>query len=778
MAIQIITLRQVFDQIFAGKNTVDYAALCAMMDTNDTFNRDAYSIDESFSSIEAAKSNYEFTLDAAGNFSGFVLYSRTMGPGGKHVLTQVTNPDTRVPSSVELYLKDKWGRLVQVYALRQLNCNKFFIQGTNKYSPYYSDISARAAAILYARSCSEKKAMELHLHDIEVVNMEQMEVNTILSILASIKNDLSQLDVAAANLSQRTKRQMDAVALAFFSTRGLLDNLTQCSGLTTSGIADLRKILVGEDTAGKLGKPYQATSIGAFIQNYRDDRRLWGDASETDLSVAALSMALQYLCREDSISEESEDFYSDSLSDDISSDPAMALDILRTVFYTHEVAPILSHAGTAWELVVENNSETESISSARLLGNSMAHISDDDDSIDRFISLIKNGGTVYFTYRIQNVSHRTAQVSHDQLLTMRTVMELFTAATEALTTSEESDGSESLFDELVDSLRCTVIGDANASSEDDQNAIHVFYNMLLPYFDVGYGVETVDSTGDYTLGLINSFKAWVYLHALLKHYKMFMIDKSGTINGVENCDVYDPKNWQKVSEIATNARIGMAGIGEHWVFAGDKSIRWFGRNPPSGAEDFEIGTAGLLARPYGGISFINGNLFTRNNNGQMVFTEEFKSALQNANTTLAVHIVNTPNSRYFYVSFQGQEARYGGSKIADLTVRNYNPGEYWNIGISGDAYSKFFVGPSGGGANWDNYDGINAKAQSISLNGEDYTFWQDTGSLYTSQIGSDSSTRLSAMQSALQSSQQSLSQATNLSKRIGQIRQEVTANTR
>ncbi|MDR0727514.1 MAG: hypothetical protein LBF26_01290 [Puniceicoccales bacterium] len=553
MAVQVITLRQVFDHIFVGKNTLDYDALCALMDINDTYNRDVYSTDESFSSIDAAMRNYEFTMDDNKNFSGFVLYSRTIGGGGKDVWTQVMNPDARIPSSVELYLKkigpnNKEG-YVQVYALRQLDLNNFLIEGTNQYRSYYADISTRTAGALYALCCYQKKLMELHIRDIEAINKEQMEVNRILSVLSSIKNELTQVDVGVTEILKRNKRQIDPDVLAFFATRRLLDNLTQGSCLGLDRIASLRRMLSGADTSGKLVRPTSSSNVS---------------------------------------------------------------------------------------------------------------------------------------------------------------------------------------------------------------------------------VEDVDSTGDYTLGLVNSFKAWVCLHTLLKHYGMFFVTKRGTINGVSDCDVYAPQYWQKASEMATNARIGMAGVGDHWIFVGDPSVRWFGNDPPSGATEFETRIAGTLARSYGGINFIEPDLFTKNNENQWIFDETFKSALEIPTTAFTVYSVLESSGdykEYFYVSFRGAEARYNGTQIAHLTISNYDPGDYWKIGNK-DAFTYFVVGSDGGNS------GINGYGRYVQVNGEDCVFWEDAVSLYTSQISSLSSSRCSEMQMALQSSQQSLSMGTNMSKSIARARLEVIGNTR
>jgi hypothetical protein len=781
MAVQVITLRQVFDSLFAGKNTVDYAALCALMNINDTFNKDAYSTDDSFSSIEVAKGNYEFTLDTNGEFSGFVLYSRALGAGGKDVWTQVMNPDARIPSSVELYLKkigtgNKEG-YVQVYALRQLNIDNFLINGTKRYRPYYADVAARAAGTLYALCCYQKKLMELHIHDIEVVNKEQMEVNRIMSVISGMKNDLTQSDIGISEINNRNKLQVDADVLAFFATRRLLDQHTQRhdTGLDGDKIASLRKILIGSDTSGQLGKPDRPADIASFIRDHKDDSRLWGNTLDPD--IEKLNVALQYLCSAATSEDIRGHFPPCDISDlesdnvDIIHNPATALAVLWTVFYTNSIKPTLRLVGANWELVIENNGTEIRLPSS--LFNRQApqpYTLNDCMLIDSFMSQLCGGGDMYFSYSADgNIWLKADMFSRDNLLALHGAIELLIEARELLQVSETSESEENAeeFDTLISQLE-HIVADPNSNL----TAIDLFRAMLLQYFDVGYDVETVSSTGDYTLGLINSFKSWVYLHALLKCYQTFMVTKRMAIDSEQDCDVYDPRYWQRASGVATNGRRGMAGIGDHWIFAGDPSIRWFGNNPPSGAEDFETRIAGTLARSYGGIHFIESSLFARNNDNQWVFTENFKTRLQDSGTGFTVYAVKSGGKEYFYVSFLGQGARHGGTEIANLTIAGYDPDNYWEFSESEDVYSDLLIGPT------DGERAINAYAKTIKLDGEDCVFWEDSLNLYTSQIGSLSSGRFSTMQMALQASQQSLSMGTNLSKSIARARLEVIGNTR
>jgi hypothetical protein len=352
-------------------------------------------------------------------------------------------------------------------------------------------------------------------------------------------------------------------------------------------------------------------------------------------------------------------------------------------------------------------------------------------------------------------------------------MELFIAATEALRGSGEADTSEaselSDFSSLVNQLSLEVALH-NPTPGDDLRPVDLLRNTLAPYFAVNYSVENVDTTGDFTLGLVGAFKAWTYLHALLKHYNTFMVSGRGTIDDVLNCDVYDPQYWKRASEVPENNRKGMAGVGDHWIYAGDPSIRWFGNNPPTGPGDFETGIAGALARSYGGVSFIDAKYFTTDDAGQLVLTNEFKTKLRNIATDFFVVApfdgTYASVRKYFSVDFDNTNPP---NYIAKINVGTYDPGDYWRITSSVDVYDNLLRSA---------ITSIRGSGGEIELTGDDCTFWEDQMSLYLSQIRSQSTSRLTNMQTALQASQQSVSMGTNLSKSVSRTRQEVTGNIR
>ncbi|MDR2677485.1 MAG: hypothetical protein LBB26_02890 [Puniceicoccales bacterium] len=750
MAIQVITLRKAFGGLFDGKNIVDYGTLCQMMAINDSFNKDAYATDASFRTQEAAIDNYEHTLNDAGEFSGFVLYSRTTGSGGMDVWSQVINPDARIPSSVELYLKRKgFGTAegyVQVYALRQLDLNNFLITGTDQYRSYYADITTRIAGALYALSCYQKKLMELHIHDIEAVNIEQMEVNRILSLLTSMKNDLTQKDVGVTAIADRNTMAVDPDILAFFSIRGLLDNLaTQGRGITNSIILALRRILVGEDTSGTSGKPNDLDSVAAFIRDHENDARIW----DTPTSPEELYAAFDYFLGNNSPLKKlsSSPWLDQSRNEFI---PKDALNALQTIFRTKKVADELQSTD-GWSLRLS----PEASLPLSLFG--QQDYSDDDyDEIRKFLLALKNSlewyGTQNVAYYKDFTADSIATLSIDDLrnVNIRNTLRLLSEATKKFQESEENSDENNDFSEIA-----------------SQIDIEWLRYVLSLYYDVGYATEAVDATGDFTLNLIDSFKAWVYLYVLLKHYGTFFNDKRATIDGTPNCDVYDPRYWKKASEDAENARKGMAGVGDHWIYLGDRSVRWFGSRPPAGAEDFEEGIAGALARKHGGTHFIDPKYFRTNYSGKKVFTEEFKTKIQTPETSFAVVAVSDTSyptaKKYFYVDFENLSPP---NKIADGTVsssRNAKSG--WPIGGM-DAYADLLVAS------------INTIGGNITLTGEDCVFWDDSLSIYTSQISSLSSERLSSMQMALQSAQQSLNMGTNLSKSMARARLETIGNLR
>jgi hypothetical protein len=806
MAIQVITLRKVFDRLFAGKNTVDYDVLCQMMSIDDTFNQAAYTTDSSFSTPEAAMINYEFTLDENGQFSGFILYARTIGAGGRDVWTQVMNPDARIPSSVELYLK-KAGTgnqegYVQVYSLRQLNLDSFLISGTNRYQDYYADVSTRAAGALYALSCYQRKIMELHIRDIGAVNNEQMEVNRILSLITTMKNNLTQDDVGISGILDRHTVAVDPDVLAFFSTRGLLDDATtQGKAITSQKILALRRVLLGEDTSGSLGRPDDFEGMDAFIRAHVDDPRIWGesDSEETSevsqMTATQLNEALQYLFGENSPLSALRAAYAIDLDGlkstnalgfqgvrNLLTDPAKVLDALQTVFYTPRISSQLSDwalaensifsTGNDWSLTgngsmdhkvpifntVEEVQINLSLPKSLFDRQGSYYDNDDYDKIGKFVFFLRYCDNVSVKYTIGS-QHSTKPVPRTEVQSMREIMEFFASERERLLGSEEE----------LDSAESELVSEETNSDLVSLLDVDLFRDMLLTYFDVGYTIEAVDSTGDFTLSAVGAFKAWVYLHMLLKYQDMFLVSKRGTIDNVQDCDVYDPRYWKKASEVATNARKGMVGIGDHWIYAGDSSVRWFGNNPPAGAADFEAVVAGTLARSYGGIHFANPRYFTTNFTGQWVLTDEFKTMLKTPTSSFAVMAVNEEDDlfagakKYFFVDFEHPD-RAGSASV--ISVGGYNPGNEWNVAGIGDAYSNLLVGS------------VHSIGGDIKLNGEDCVFWQDTASMYTSQIVSLASSRLSDMQMALQMSQQSVNVATSLCKSVARTAMETVGNTR
>ncbi|MDR2341233.1 MAG: hypothetical protein LBD72_02815 [Puniceicoccales bacterium] len=287
---------------------------------------------------------------------------------------------------------------------------------------------------------------------------------------------------------------------------------------------------------------------------------------------------------------------------------------------------------------------------------------------------------------------------------------------------------------------------------------------------VDYSSEDVAATGDFTLSLVDSFIAWTYLHALLTHYNEFMIRGRGTIGGQANCDVYDPKYWVRASETPENDRRGMIGVGDHWIYTGDQSVRWFGNNPPAGPDDFEIGAAGAMARSHGGIHFANPKYFTKNYAEQWTLTNEAKAMLTNPDTKFAV-VAPFDSSystlrKYFCVDFDNPSR---ADKLAVISVGNYNPGSFWSISTNIDAYDTMLKGA---------VTTIRDYGGSIKINGEDCAFWEDTLSLYASQLRSVSSQRLTNMQMTLQSANQSANLASNASKSTARTRMETIGNIR
>ncbi|MDR3117781.1 MAG: hypothetical protein LBT98_04445 [Puniceicoccales bacterium] len=267
MILEIITLRQVFSNIFLSRNSIDYNSLLSMIAVNDTLSGDIYSYDDSIASENTAKDKY---VNSSGNFT---LYNRVVCMAGEVAdgnaemfgnvkYVPIDNPDQLFNSSSELYLKSTSGTgetaYVSLYNLVHLDLSKIG-QSTANVANVFQDTGIRIAAMVYSMACLERRTLMLHIGDMEASVAEQKLMNRVMAQLQQMSNDLIAMDGQESSKSTVT---ILPEILAFFAQRKLVDDSAAFGSISKSTIDSLTTILQGRLDANQTQR--QISAIDSF----------------------------------------------------------------------------------------------------------------------------------------------------------------------------------------------------------------------------------------------------------------------------------------------------------------------------------------------------------------------------------------------------------------------------------------------------------------------------------------------------------------------------------
>jgi hypothetical protein len=186
MSLSLISLINVFPDVFPSEEAViNNDAIKQMITVNNTLT-DAYCFDETLS--EGALSD---SYEKAPGGGGYVLYVRSdnMGTAAGDAWTPVTVAGDKLPNSKDLYLhivKDGKNQFVCIYDLVKLDSDKLQAR--------YGNPGQWIAAVIYSLSCMSTKNLLIHIADIEQLNDECAEINKMMAKLNVVKDDLSYKD--------------------------------------------------------------------------------------------------------------------------------------------------------------------------------------------------------------------------------------------------------------------------------------------------------------------------------------------------------------------------------------------------------------------------------------------------------------------------------------------------------------------------------------------------------------------------------------------------------
>jgi hypothetical protein len=289
MPLSIFTLGQIFGDIFSSANTsITYANLLEMIDVEDNFNRGCYTYDKTFLTEAAAKSNYE---NANGNFVLYYLHKKKAddGSGYTEEWCEIKDSNQLISSGAELYLKKTGSNPVEyvsIYDLIKLNTATITDPNARKEG---MDSGMAMAAVMYARSCLQRKIMILHLSDMEAVNAEQKLINVIMSLFEKMSNDLRALD---GKKKDGHSLPPDSKIVTFMVARELLDATGSTGTVTASFIARAKeKIAAAKIPFGKeldnapagIGEDLKLSSSKVAI--WQDTLRIYGEQVTNDISL-------------------------------------------------------------------------------------------------------------------------------------------------------------------------------------------------------------------------------------------------------------------------------------------------------------------------------------------------------------------------------------------------------------------------------------------------------------------------------------------------------------
>ncbi|MDR1456828.1 MAG: hypothetical protein LBI34_02105 [Puniceicoccales bacterium] len=585
MPIKLITLRQSFDRIFTGKNAVDYAALIAMIEIEDSFNDGSYTLDPTIASHGDAVRNY--LADANGNL---VIFNKTTDADGNAIFTAVGTPDELISSTIELFVKanNTNNKYVQIHSLKKLDPRLFRAAGSQGFLRQYINTALRICAILYAKCCFQKKMLQLYINDMEAVNREQKELNYISSLVSVIQNDLRERDTGVESVDARHLSTLYAAIIVFFIQRGLLDTTSSGTVINTDLVNTLKGLALGKAITTLVDQISVLTLIDQNAATASDLVGAFACGEDNNSELFAVYNSLSRV-----FSPESDSRETDSTQIVITAD-----DIIKAFAYGHNVT--LEHIiANNYEMVATGNGVERVLPNAFFSGAPSVDLnpgsdydSDSDFNLDsdydsdpdsdfdsgsrlepvdhltNFLNFLGDASTV--SLRVAGSASAEVSISKNEIFDRWNIL--------------RAAHSGTLTDEMLEEFASTYFDDTIQDSESvpvDLAAVvrHVCGDTFGRLQKMVSHSVTSTLLGGNSLGLVDSFRAWTQLQVLLRHYDTFfgsgpasrLLPEGVAISNDINLDVLSSAYWVKAFDSSNNTFKGVIGLGDHWVF--DPRIR-------------------------------------------------------------------------------------------------------------------------------------------------------------------------------------------------------------
>jgi hypothetical protein len=263
----------------------------------DTFNLNAYRLDDTFASNDVSMEQYVSTVNGA---LVAQLYSKSPeGTDGKYTFTEVKDANTPIHSSVELYFKklNADDSYVNIYSLVHAPLKNF------PELPYW-DSGFRIAGLLYAMASLRKRRLLLYLADTQSLNNEQGKILAHFSELAAKISDLQTTDYTGYESEADREKFLPKWSppldlVAFMVERNLLTSDSSIGQLSKDFIAKIKAYLEKPSTESKAAAEKAAAGIQLRREKLlllNDILRAYGDQVSGNVteSIAMFQMEMQY----------------------------------------------------------------------------------------------------------------------------------------------------------------------------------------------------------------------------------------------------------------------------------------------------------------------------------------------------------------------------------------------------------------------------------------------------------------------------------------------------
>jgi hypothetical protein len=215
-SVDFVTLRKAFNDILKNENSLSMANLKEMIRISDKYNGDSvYAVSENLNSA-----NYQWTGDRP------TLYAYNTSDG---TYSEITHLDMEFSSCTQIYAKSKTngpdGNPVyeSIYSFYRMDPGQIFRTIPTGDAFDYADTVTKVTAALYSLACVQKKLIELHLADLEVIREEQQKLDEITNLLKATMESLNESDAAVSELSDLSTRTLDTEVWLYFLERKLLN---------------------------------------------------------------------------------------------------------------------------------------------------------------------------------------------------------------------------------------------------------------------------------------------------------------------------------------------------------------------------------------------------------------------------------------------------------------------------------------------------------------------------------------------------------------------------